>query len=35
MREGARVIKERLLKEAESLSGSTEWGPTSTPLPRT
>ena len=29
-REGARVVKERLLKEAESLSGSTEWGPTST-----
>ncbi len=28
-REGARVVKERLLKEAESLSGSTEWGPTS------
>ncbi len=29
-REGARVIKQRLLKEAESLSESTEWGPTST-----
>ncbi len=29
-REEARVIKQRLLKEAESLSGSTEWGPTST-----
>lgn len=29
-REGARVIKERLLKEAESLSESTDWGPTST-----
>ena len=28
-REGARVIKERLLKEAEELSSSTEWGPTS------
>jgi hypothetical protein len=28
-REGARVVKERLVKEAESLSGSTEWGPTS------
>jgi hypothetical protein len=28
-REGARVIKERLLKEAESLSDSTDWGPTS------
>ena len=30
MREGARVVKEKLLKEAESLSDSTEWGPTST-----
>ncbi len=29
-REGARVIKQRLLKEAESLSDSTDWGPTST-----
>jgi hypothetical protein len=29
-REGARAIKERLLKEAESLSDSTDWGPTST-----
>lgn len=29
-REEARVVKERLLKEAESLSDSTEWGPTST-----
>jgi hypothetical protein len=29
-RESARIIKERLLKEAESLSGSTDWGPTST-----
>ena len=29
-REEARVVKERLLKEAESLSGSTEWGATST-----
>ena len=29
-REGARVVKERLLKEAESISDSTEWGPTST-----
>ncbi len=28
-REESRVVKERLLKEAESLSGSTEWGPTS------
>ena len=28
-REGARVVKQRLLKEAESLSTSTEWGPTS------
>lgn len=28
-REGARVIKERLVKEAEALAGSTEWGPTS------
>ncbi|MGZ5416996.1 MAG: DUF349 domain-containing protein [Nocardioides sp.] len=27
-REGARVVKERLVKEAEELSGSTEWGPT-------
>ena len=27
-RDGARVIKERLAKEAESLSTSTEWGPT-------
>jgi len=27
-REGARVIKERLAKEAESLADSTEWGPT-------
>ncbi len=29
-REGARVVKERLLAEAESLSDSTDWGPTST-----
>lgn len=28
-REGARVIKERLIKEAEALSTSTDWGPTS------
>ena len=28
-RESAKVVKERLLKEAESLSESTEWGPTS------
>ncbi len=28
-REGARVVKERLLKEAEELSTSTDWGPTS------
>jgi hypothetical protein len=28
-REGARVVKERLVKEAEALSSSTEWGPTS------
>ena len=28
-REGARVIKERLLKEALELSSSTDWGPTS------
>ena len=28
-REGARVVKQRLLKEAEALSTSTEWGPTS------
>ena len=27
-REESRVVKQRLLKEAESLSGSTEWGPT-------
>ncbi len=27
-REGARVVKERLVKEAEALSTSTEWGPT-------
>ena len=29
-REGARVIKEKLLAEAEALSASTDWGPTST-----
>jgi hypothetical protein len=29
-REGARVVKERLLKEAEELSSSSEWGPAST-----
>ncbi|WP_342773597.1 DUF349 domain-containing protein [Nocardioides aurantiacus] len=29
-RESSRVVKERLVTEAESLSGSTEWGPTST-----
>jgi hypothetical protein len=28
-REGSRVVKEKLLKEAESLSDSTDWGPTS------
>jgi hypothetical protein len=28
-REGARTVKERLVKEAEALSSSTEWGPTS------
>lgn len=28
-REGAKTIKERLIREAEALSGSTEWGPTS------
>ena len=28
-REESRVVKERLVKEAESLSDSTEWGPTS------
>jgi hypothetical protein len=28
-REGARLVKQRLLKEAEELSTSTEWGPTS------
>jgi len=28
-REGARAVKERLATEAESLAGSTEWGPTS------
>ena len=27
-REGARAVKERLVKEAEELSSSTEWGPT-------
>ncbi|WP_312856314.1 DUF349 domain-containing protein [Nocardioides pelophilus] len=27
-RDAARVVKERLVKEAESLVGSTEWGPT-------
>lgn len=27
-REGARVVKERLAKEAEALADSTEWGPT-------
>ncbi len=27
-REGARGIKEKLVKEAEALSGSTDWGPT-------
>ena len=29
-REGARAVKERLVKEAEALASSTEWGPTST-----
>ena len=29
-REGARAVKERILAEAETLSSSTEWGPTST-----
>ncbi len=29
-REGARVVKQKLLKEAEALSDSTDWGPTST-----
>ncbi len=28
-RDAARIVKERLVKEAEALSGSTEWGPTS------
>jgi hypothetical protein len=28
-REGARVVKERLVKEAEALAGSRDWGPTS------
>jgi Domain of Unknown Function (DUF349) len=28
-REGARAVKERLVKEAEALSSSTDWGPTS------
>ena len=28
-REGARAVKERLVKEAEALAESTEWGPTS------
>ena len=27
-RESARVVKEKLVKEAEAISGSTEWGPT-------
>ena len=27
-REGARAVKEQLVKEAEALAGSTEWGPT-------
>ncbi len=27
-RESARVVKEKLVKEAEALAGSTEWGPT-------
>ena len=27
-REGARVVKERLVKEAEAIADSTEWGPT-------
>lgn len=27
-REGARVVKEKLVAEAEALAGSTEWGPT-------
>jgi hypothetical protein len=27
-REGARTVKEKLVKEAEALSGSTDWGPT-------
>ncbi len=27
-REGARSVKEKLVKEAEALSGSTDWGPT-------
>ncbi|MEO5653558.1 MAG: DUF349 domain-containing protein [Marmoricola sp.] len=29
-RQGAQVVKERLVKEAEALADSTEWGPTST-----
>jgi hypothetical protein len=28
-REGAKVVKQRLVKDAESLAGSREWGPTS------
>src|SRR3954451_3326686 len=28
-RDGARVVKEKLVKEAEAISSSTEWGPTS------
>ena len=28
-RDAARIVKERLVKEAEAISGSTEWGPTS------
>ena len=29
-REGARAVKEKLVKEAEALAASTEWGPTAT-----
>ena len=28
-RDAARIVKERLVKEAEAIAGSTEWGPTS------
>ena len=33
-RDAARVVKEQLAKEAESLADSRDWGPTAGPLPR-